>query len=128
MEHIRKTWGRKMNVYKDDLSEMSILYLEPNRRCSLHYHRAKANRFYVIEGTVGILSMFGTDEGIEEAVTILEKGMMPFDVYAPDGHEFQTYDEPCVLLEVMYVKYDPNDIVRSSVGGTMKENTDSEGV
>lgn len=126
MEHIRKTWGIKKNIYQDDLSEVSILYLEPNRRCSWHAHRSKVNRFYVVEGKVGIMCQFGSDDGQERALTILDKGDMPFDVFPPDAHEFRTYDEPCILLEVMFVKYDCNDIMRASLGGPLVNKSKKE--
>ena len=118
MEITRKTWGIKYNIFKNDLNEISFLELEPNRRCSWHSHNSKYNLFFVVEGEVGIKLEYNVDNGSEADVTVL--GPHEFFTVSPgEWHEFQTYDKPAKLMEVMYVKYDENDIERRNIGGSL---------
>ncbi|MHC4397763.1 MAG: hypothetical protein ACYS1A_19130, partial [Planctomycetota bacterium] len=54
MERTRKTWGEKWNIFENDLCEVSVLYLEPQQRCSWHRHVSKFNTFFVVEGELYI--------------------------------------------------------------------------
>jgi mannose-6-phosphate isomerase-like protein (cupin superfamily) len=112
MERTYKTWGEKWNVFQNDLCEVSILYLLPNQRCSWHRHQKKSNQFFVIEGEIFIKSEWG--------VALIEKGQV-FTTNPLEWHEFQTADKSAVIQEVMYVKYDPEDIERQTLGGPINE-------
>jgi mannose-6-phosphate isomerase-like protein (cupin superfamily) len=110
MERTLKTWGEKWNVFLNDLCEVSVLYLKPRRRCSWHKHQTKFNLFFVIEGVVGIKTRDG--------LAIVKKNQI-FTTRPGELHEFQTFSLPSVLMEVMYVKYDAEDIQRLVVGGEL---------
>jgi len=111
MERTYKTWGEKENLFQNDLCEVSILHLLPNQRCSWHRHQCKWNQFYVIKGEVFIKTEWG--------VAIIERGQI-FTTAPMEFHEFQTGEKSAILLEIMYVKYDPNDIDREILGGPVE--------
>jgi mannose-6-phosphate isomerase-like protein (cupin superfamily) len=110
MERTHKTWGEKWNVFINDTCEISILYLNPNRRCSWHTHRTKYNQFFVIEGTLFIK----TADGVAEV-----KKNQVFTTRPGEPHEFQTRDESATVQEIMYVQYEPEDIQRETIGGPL---------
>ena len=112
MERTKKAWGEKWNIFQNDLNEVSILYLTPKKRCSWHYHTAKYNLFFVIEGEVFIKT--------EWDIGKIEKGQI-FTVAPGEKHEFQTRDKPAILIEVMYVQYKESDIFREKPGGKINE-------
>ncbi len=116
MKRTSKTWGEKYEVFKNDLCEVSVLYLQPRQRCSWHKHVSKFNLFYVIEGELYIK----LDNGVSvETAELRERDSFT----TPPGqyHEFQTRDKPAVITEVMYVTYDADDIQREELGGPLHE-------
>ena len=114
MERTYKTWGEKWNVFENDLCEISLLYLKPQKRCSWHRHQAKYNQFFVIEGEVKIKTEWGT--------ALITKGQI-FTTRPGEWHEFQTTGEPAILQEIMYVQYDSSDIERETLGGDLDSQT-----
>ena len=110
MERTHKSWGEKWNVYINDVCEVSILYLKPQSRCSWHKHTAKYNQFFVIKGTLYIKTEDGVAEVKENQVFTTRPGEM---------HEFQTHEEPAIIQEIMYVRYEPEDIQREIIGGPL---------
>lgn len=116
MEITRKTWGLKYNIFQNDLCETSILYLEPNRTCSFHTHQTKWNQFFVIEGELGIETEWKTDKETERGITTINKHEI-FTTAPNEPHRFLTFNKPAIIQEIMYVKYDPNDIQRRTIGG-----------
>jgi mannose-6-phosphate isomerase-like protein (cupin superfamily) len=112
MERTHKTWGNRCCLFKNDLCEVSVLDLRPSERCSLHTHRTKFNQFYVLKGELFIK----TEWGIER----IKEGQI-FTVKPGEKHEFQTHDQPCLCIEIMYVQYDPEDIQREILGGPLNE-------
>ena len=112
MERTYKTWGQKWNIFQNDLNEVSYLDLQPNQRCSWHRHDTKSNLFFVIEGVLHVKTEWGTANVAEGEIFTTRPG---------DWHEFQTGDSGCRVIEVMFVKYDPEDIEREKVGGPIKD-------
>jgi mannose-6-phosphate isomerase-like protein (cupin superfamily) len=110
MERSHKSWGEKWNLFQNDLCEVSILYLQPNQRCSWHTHKAKFNQFFVIEGVLYVKT--------ESGVAIVETNQI-FTTRPGEMHEFQTGSEPATIQEIMYVKYDAEDIQRETIGGPL---------
>jgi len=107
------TWGKRVRTFRTDSALVTILWLEPGKRCSYHSHKESFNQFYVISGKLGVMTDTGPGGQIE---TILHEGEK-FTVPPRTDHEFRTYDEPTVIEEVAYVKYDNHDIDRKSPGG-----------
>jgi len=116
MERTHGSWGGKLNLFRNDLNEVSILSLVPHQRCSWHRHASKYNLFYVLEGELFIK----TDKGI----TQLGKGEF-FTTVPNEMHEFQTATLPAEVIEIMYVRYDPNDIERETLGGAVNDTQTS---
>lgn len=112
MERTHKTWGEKANVFCNDTCEVSVLRLMPNQRCSWHKHQAKYNLFYTLEGEVYIKTEWG--------ISRVKQGEI-FTTKPGEYHEFQTYNEPALLIEVMYVQYEAEDIQREKVGGPLND-------
>lgn len=111
MERIQKTWGQRIKLFENDLCEVCLLQLVPNQRCSWHFHKQKVNYFYVIEGELGIKTQWG-----EELLGPNEF----FTIFPPDKHEFQTHEKSCKVIEVAYVKLNPEDIERQKLGGPLE--------
>ena len=116
MERTRKTWGEKYNIFQNDLCEVSVLYLQPYQRCSWHEHKTKFNLFYVIEGEIYIK----LDNGVNKSESHLKPREF-FTTRPGEKHEFRIREKPAVVLEIMYVQYDPMDIQRELIGGPLNE-------
>ena len=116
MKRTSKTWGEKYEIFKNDLCEVSVLYLEPWQRCSWHKHTAKFNLFYVNGGELFIK----LDNGVSKVTSKLRE-RDSFTTVPGEWHEFQTKDTPTVVTEVMYVRYDYSDIQRDTLGGPLNE-------
>lgn len=110
MERTRKTWGEKNNIFQNDLCEVSVLHLNPKQRCSWHRHDRKFNLFYVLSGKLVLK--------LEDGFTEVYPGQI-FTTVPGEYHEFQTCDEPTTCIEVMYVKYECEDIQRVTMGGPL---------
>jgi len=111
MNNSHGTWGERIRTFEWDGGIVTILALEPNRRCSWHRHITAYNQFYVISGILGVK----TDKGY---TTKLNPGQS-FTVDPGVYHEFQTYDDPAVIEEIAFVSYDANDIQRTTLGGAL---------
>lgn len=110
MERSCKSWGEKVNLFQNNLCEVSILYLNEGQRCSWHRHRSKWNQFFVIDGSIEVKT--------EDGVAKVEKGQS-FTTRPQQWHEFRTPDGPAVIQEIMYVQYEAEDIERETVGGAI---------
>lgn len=106
-----KSWGTKISLFANDLCEVSILRLNENQRCSWHRHRAKWNQFFVISGELQIK----TTEGV---ANVKAGGL--FTTNPQQWHEFRTPFGPAVIQEIMYVRYEAEDIERLQVGGPIE--------
>jgi mannose-6-phosphate isomerase-like protein (cupin superfamily) len=113
MRVLHKSWGVKTELFKNDLCEVSVLSLNPGQRCSWHRHRSKWNQFYVLEGSIAIKT--------EDGETVVRKGQV-FTTNPLQWHEFQTPDGPALVQEIMYVKYECEDIERTVKGGRLGES------
>ena len=112
MERNHKTWGSRCCLFRNDLCEVSILDLQPYQRCSWHSHRTKYNQFYVLRGELYIKTEWGVESVKEGQIFTVKPG---------EKHEFRTHAEQCLVQEIMYVTYDPEDIQRETLGGPLNE-------
>jgi len=103
------TWGNRCVTFEWDGGIATVLFLEPNQRCSYHLHKTTWNQFFVIQGKLGVT----TDKGY---TTVLGPRQV-FTVEPGIEHEFLTYDEPTIVEEIAFVKYNPGDIDRRRLGG-----------
>jgi mannose-6-phosphate isomerase-like protein (cupin superfamily) len=114
METTHGTWGERTITWKDDFVLVTILRLEPKKRCSWHKHAHSYNQFYVIEGELVVKTDIGPDN--QRNLSIITKGQS-FTVAPGVFHEFRTRDKYTVVEEIAYVKYDSSDIHRLQLGG-----------
>jgi len=107
------TWGERLRTFKWDGGITTILFLEPNQRCSWHSHKTTWNQFTCIVGEIGIKTDKGyvTRLGPKQTFTV-EPGVM---------HEFQTYEQPTIIEEIAYVEYNEQDIDRTKTGGPLED-------
>jgi mannose-6-phosphate isomerase-like protein (cupin superfamily) len=116
MKRTGKTWGQKNEIFRNDLCEVSVLYLKSWQRCSYHKHTSKFNLFFVNEGELYIK----LDNGVSTEIHTVKEGGT-FTTPPGQMHEFQTRENPAVITEVMYVEYDSEDIQREIIGGPLNE-------
>ena len=110
------TWGKRVVTRQTETSITTILYLDPNKRCSWHYHNHAYNQFYVISGILEIKTDIGP--GTQRNYTTIYEGQS-FTVPPKVTHEFRTKNLPTVIEEIAYVEYDKTDIFRELIGGDM---------
>ena len=113
METSHGTWGERVITFKWDGGISTILFLEPNKRCSYHHHNQNWNQFFCIKGKLGVK----TDKG---HITHLTERQC-FTVEPGVKHEFMTYNEPTIIEEIAFVKYEPLDIHREMPGGDIPD-------
>jgi len=101
-----KIWGRNNEIFSNDLCSVNVLDIRKGGTCSYHVHKAKNNLFYVIFGKLNLHTELGD--------VIVESGQN-FIIYAGTKHSFQALEDT-KAIEVMFVKYDPQDIERESIG------------
>lgn len=111
MERTHKSWGDKTNIFCNDSCEVSVLRLNPNQRCSWHKHQAKYNLFFVLEGEIFIRTDWGISKVRKDGIFTTRPG---------EYHEFQTHEKSALIIETMYVQYEPDDIQRDRVGGPLE--------
>ena len=109
MEATHGAWGERCRTFSWDGGLVTILFLEPNKRCSWHHHVATWNQFTCISGEVRIK----TEKGY---ITVLGPKQV-FTVEPGVQHEFQTGEQSAIVEEIAFVKYDEHDILREKVGG-----------
>jgi mannose-6-phosphate isomerase-like protein (cupin superfamily) len=115
MEATHGLWGERVRTFSWDGGLVTILFLEPNKRCSWHKHVATWNQFTCISGEVRIKT--------EKGYTTTLSPKQVFTVEPGVKHEFQTGDVSAIVEEVAFVKYDETDIQRENVGGDVKYDT-----
>lgn len=121
MEQGHGTWGERIRTYRSDSALVTILYLQPMKRCSWHHHNYTYNQFFVIRGSLGVKTNIGPGDSCQTT------WIGPKEYFTvPPGikHEFRTGPEGAIIEEVAYVKYDESDIHRDKLGGDLDRMTD----
>lgn len=115
MKVTKKIWGERWLVHEDSTHTTNILILKAGYRCSWHHHKTKWNLFLVLEGLVGIKT--------KQGIVTLHEGQQ-FEVAPGTMHEFQVYESGS-MLEIMFVKYDDDDIEREILGSVLDLKKDN---
>lgn len=101
-----KCWGKNTEIFRNDTVSVNLLLLIKGGVCSWHHHNHKNNTFHVVSGKILIKT--------EHSETILEPGQS-IQIQSPMQHLFEAL-EVSRVIEVMWVEYDPSDIVREVTG------------
>jgi len=106
-DNIFKIWGERRRIIKNDLVEVDHLIIKKDGFCSVHSHKHKSNKFYIISGKCIIKSEYGE---------VVLNANEYFDVHPPLKHQFIALEDT-IMVEVAYIKIDPEDINRIKQGG-----------
>jgi quercetin dioxygenase-like cupin family protein len=108
--NIHKIWGERRRILLNDKVEVDLLYVKKDGFCSIHNHKKKYNKFFVIKGRLEVETELG--------MTMLEKHSS-WIVAPPIFHRFRGLKDS-IVLEIAYVnkgKINPDDINRIKQGG-----------
>ena len=101
-----KIWGINAEIYQNDLCSVNVLHVKKGGNCSRHYHKSKYNIFYVISGKLEIQTELGNSVLVEDQNFMISPGTK---------HLFRALEDT-TAIEIMFVKYDHQDINREKVG------------
>ena len=101
-----KIWGKNTEIFQNESTSINVLNLIKGGTCSYHYHKFKANIFYVISGKLKVRTEIGEE--------ILFPGQT-LQVAPLLKHQFEAM-EKSVVVEIMFVKYNSSDIIRETEG------------
>ena len=104
------TWGDREVLFQNLNCAVTLLTLNSKKRCSWHKHNTAFNLFYVVHGLLGIKTENGISKIMEGQSFLVQPGIF---------HEFQTYEEKVVAIEICYVEYNKEDIFRETLGGDL---------
>ena len=117
-ERIVKPWGWSQEVYRDELTRVVRIHVEPGGHCSWHKHERQNNTFHVLRGDLRIHYEGGSMEigdSDEARIMTVESGTQ---------HQFENETtSPVEALEIYDsadgTPPDENDIIRFSEGGIL---------
>jgi len=112
MSKAGKVWGETEEIFNNGIVSINHLKIKKGGFCSEHYHKRKANMFFVVSGNL-LIRIWKTNEIIDETViwpgesTTVGPGVM---------HQFRAQtDVEC--LEIYYFTRIDEDIFRRTTGG-----------
>jgi len=111
-----KCWGSNTEIFRNDSVSVNFLNLVKGGVCSYHHHNHNHNLFYLISGKVIIRTIYGETE--------LSPGNS-IRVCAPSKHQFEVL-ENSLLIEIVFVQYNPDDIIRETQGYRKKDEVENE--
>ena len=101
-----KMLGTNIEIFRSDSASVNFLQLLKGGVCSYHFHKCKCNTFYLISGRVLIKT--------EDGVTIMSPGESVY-VAALVKHQFEALEDS-KMIEIMWIEYSSDDIVRETQG------------
>lgn len=107
-----KVWGTTRLVKANPAFELHDIHVNQGGQCSKHRHRHKVNGFYVLSGRLAI-DVWKNDYALVDE-TILDAGDY-MEVRPGEFHRFRALSD-VRALEVYFVRLDPDDIERETVG------------
>lgn len=107
-----KVWGSTKQLLSNKALEFHEIRFDKGHKCSKHKHLTKYNLFYVISGVLRVRVWKNSYDLVDE--TVLGTGQ--FTVVNPgEYHQFEAVTDG-MALELYWSEFDPNDIVRETVG------------
>lgn len=110
MKEVKKVWGKEIWIVNCKEYCSKLLYLDKGAESSTHYHKAKQETFYVLEGQISLL--------VEDKFHILvAMKSEPVTIMPREIHKFRGVLDS-VILEIS-THHDDEDVVRltESKGG-----------
>jgi mannose-1-phosphate guanylyltransferase len=98
-----RPWGRFEKFHENKPCTVKLIYINPNSRLSLQYHKKRSEFWEVIKGTA-IVELDGKTIKLTEGKTIT--------IPRQSRHRVGALDSSCIILEIAYGKFDENDIIR----------------
>lgn len=112
MENINKIWGQRRRILLNDLVEIDYLTIKKDHFCSIHHHKHKSNKFFVIDGRIKIKSELGD---------VILGANQEFTVHPPYTHQYIALTD-VLMIEIAFVAIDENDIERAKQGGRIDKD------
>lgn len=99
----KRPWGEFEKFHENRKSTVKLIYVNPNSRLSLQYHRNRQEFWKIVKGSAEV--------EIDNQKYILKTGN---DIEIPCGarHRIKGLEDGCILLEISYGEFDENDIIR----------------
>lgn len=112
-----KVWGVTELLESNPSLEFHRIEVKKGGKCSKHKHRNKWNGFFVESGKLTV-RVWKNDYDLIDEIT-LQAGQ--YTKVAPgEFHQFEA-EEFTVAFEIYWTQFDPNDIVRETVGSLCVE-------
>jgi mannose-6-phosphate isomerase-like protein (cupin superfamily) len=92
---VDKAWGKEFILPCGDHYSTKIMYINPNARCSLHFHRDKEETFVLVQGVLDIVWYKPDGEKCEERLensmdSLILPNCTPHSFSVPASQEFPT--------------------------------------
>ena len=98
-----RPWGRFEKFHENQPCTVKLIYINPNSRLSLQFHKNRWEFWRVIKGNAQV--------EIEDKLLTLKEGE---NIVIPRRakHRVKALNNNCIILEISYGRFDENDIVR----------------
>ena len=70
-KHVPKGWGYEKWIVNNDKYCGKLLFFEPGKKCSWHYHQLKEETFYIHSGKIQLV--YGYEDDFTDADTVILK-------------------------------------------------------
>jgi mannose-6-phosphate isomerase-like protein (cupin superfamily) len=117
-----KVWGNTQCIFKNSMSETHFLDIKEGGNSSLHCHKHKWNRFFIISGKLEIQFF---DSSNNELVLVLKNGDF-CDMPPGNWHKFNALTDVQCLETYWIDEIDHNDIERKNTGFTRESQEKSK--
>jgi len=112
----RKVWGDTSCLFLSNFCSVHLLEVKKGGFCSRHYHRKKWNRFILVKGKIRVISYGSIYEKNREDVYTLSNPGDSVEIPPYVIHKFECLEDSTVI-EVCWVVFDSDDIIRFEQGG-----------
>lgn len=134
-ERIVKPWGWSQEVYRDELTRVVRIHVEPGGFCSVHKHERQDNEFVLLSGELKLYSSscWSGIEHWERNRPYSAHAEYDLNEYYASHNWLHQFMSPtgCEALEIYTsadgTPPDENDIIRFSEGGTSNRKGNSDG-
>ena len=98
-----RPWGKFEKFHENQPCTVKLIYVNPNSRLSLQYHKERWEFWKVMKGTAQVELDGKLLQVKEQENVVIPKGVK---------HRVKALNDDCIILEISYGKFDERDIVR----------------